>query len=78
MFKKVISYPGFWRSVVSLALAFILLFILVKWAIEGFSAEFLAVQEPLQFIGGIVIAGLLYGFIVSFGKFRSKLKEKQP
>ncbi|MFT5982554.1 MAG: hypothetical protein ACI9RM_000986, partial [Ulvibacter sp.] len=40
MFKKVINHDGFWRSVVSLAIAFALLFILVKWAISGFESAF--------------------------------------
>jgi hypothetical protein len=75
MFKAVLSYPGFWRSVLSLALAFVLLFVLIKWAIEGFSLAFFSRQDPLLFGGGILLAGFLYGFIVSFGKFRSKLKD---
>jgi hypothetical protein len=76
MFKRVISHKGFWRSVVSLALAFVLLFTLIKWAIEGFSAEYFKAQDPITFFGGLTLAGLVYGFFVSFGKFRGKLKRK--
>jgi len=38
--------------------------------------SFLYEKDPLLFIGGTVIAGFIYGFFVSFGKFRSKLKNK--
>lgn len=76
MFKEVISHKGFWRSVISLALAFIVLFIFVKWAIEGFSMDYLTEQNPVKLILGITAAGLVYGFFVSFGKFRARLKRK--
>ncbi len=76
MFKEVISHKGFWRSVISLALAFIILFLIVKWAIEGFSMDYLTEQNPVKLIFGIIAAGLVYGFFVSFGKFRAKLKSK--
>lgn len=76
MFKKVIRHKGFWRSVLSLALAFVLLFILVKWAIEGFSSAYFKEQDPITFFGGLSLAGLIYGFFVSFGKFRGRLKKK--
>ncbi|MCW8981653.1 MAG: hypothetical protein OQJ83_09725 [Altibacter sp.] len=77
MFKKVVTYPGFWRSVVSLGLAFVLLFLLIKWAIEGFSFVYLTDRDPLFFILGTLAAGFVYGFFVSFGKFRAKLKAKE-
>ena len=76
MFKQIISHEGFWRSVVSLAIAFVLIFILIKWAIEGFKFDFISEQDPLTFWPGIIAAGLVYGFLVTFGKFRKKLKDK--
>ena len=76
MFKRVLNTKGFWKSVFSLGLAFVLLFIIIKWAIEGFKMSFLSEKDPLLFIGGTAIAGFIYGFFVSFGKFRSKLKNK--
>ncbi len=76
MFKRVISTPGFWKSVVSLALAFAVLFIIVKWAIERFSMAFLTEQNPLLFILGVVGAGLVYGFFVTYGKFSARLKKE--
>ena len=76
MFQKVISTPGFWRSVYSLGFAFSLLFVIIKWAIDGFKTEyFTSINNPWVFILGLLVGGFLYGFIVSFGKFRAKLKK---
>ncbi|MBZ0328429.1 MAG: hypothetical protein K8F54_12535 [Altibacter sp.] len=77
MFKQIISHKGFWKSVVSLGLAFVILFLLIKWAIEGFSADFITAQNPLLFILGTAVAGFIYGFFVTFGKFRAKLKREE-
>jgi NhaP-type Na+/H+ or K+/H+ antiporter len=74
MFKRIITHPGFWRSVMSLAVAFILLFILIKWIIEGFKMSFFAEQGALFFIG-LIGAGLVYGFFSTYGKFWKKFKE---
>lgn len=77
MFKKVINTKGFWKSVLSLALAFAILFAVVKWAIEGFELAFFAETNPLLFFATLLLAGFIYGFFVTFGKFRAKLKEKE-
>ncbi len=77
MFKKVINTEGFWKSVISLALAFAVLFALVKWAIEGFEIAYFTERDPLMFILTLLVAGFVYGFFVTFGKFRAKLKEKE-
>lgn len=77
MFKKVINTKGFWKSVISLALSFAILFALIKWAIEGFELAYFTNRNPLMFILTLLGAGLVYGFFVTFGKFRAKLKEKE-
>ncbi len=77
MFKKVINTEGFWKSVISLALAFAVLFTFVKWAIEGFEIAYFTERDPLMFILTLLVAGFVYGFFVTFGKFRAKLKEKE-
>ncbi|MBT8263486.1 MAG: hypothetical protein KJO05_11730 [Bacteroidia bacterium] len=76
MLKRVINHKGFWRSVISLAIAFAVLFTIIKWAIEGFSMAYFSEQNPLYFFGGVVAAGLVYGFFVTFGKFRARLKKE--
>lgn len=77
MFKKVINTKGFWKSVISLALSFAILFALIKWAIEGFDIAYFTERNPTIFILTLLAAGFVYGFFVTFGKFRSKLKEKE-
>jgi hypothetical protein len=78
MFKKVINHEGFWRSVVSLGIAFALIFTLIKWGIDGFNSAFFSENDPVKFFLGALMAGLVYGFFVTFGKFRTKLKNKEP
>ena len=78
MFQKVISTPGFWRSVFSLGIAFALIFVLIKWAIEGFSMEYFnSISNPFTFLLGLLTGGIIYGFLVTFGKFRAKLKKEE-
>ncbi|MFT4698049.1 MAG: NhaP-type Na+/H+ or K+/H+ antiporter [Flavobacteriaceae bacterium] len=78
MFSKVISLQGFWKSVFSLGIAFIVLFVVVKWAIEGFKMEyFTAIQNPVNTFLGLLLCGFIYGFLVTFGKFRAKLKKDE-
>ncbi len=79
MFKKVTSTPGFWKSVFSLGIAFMFLFVLIKWAIEGFKTEyFTSVQNPITTVLGLVVAGFAYGFFAAYGKFRGRIiKEEQ-
>ncbi len=77
MFKRVINTKGFWKSVLSLGLAFAILFAIIKWAIDGFNLAFFAERNPYVFVLTLLLAGFVYGFFVSFGKFRAKLKEKE-
>ena len=78
MFQKVISTKGFWQSVMSLGIAFALLFVIVKWAIEGFKMSyFSSIQNPMLFVLGLIVGGFIYGFFVTFGKFRGKLKKDE-
>ncbi|WGF92868.1 hypothetical protein [Aequorivita marisscotiae] len=75
MFKRVLNTKGFWKSVFSLAIAFALIFAIIKWAIEGFDFGFFTERDPLLFFLTLIVAAFAYGFLVTFGKFRAKLKE---
>ena len=77
MFKKVINHEGFWNSVVSLAIAFALVFVFVKWALSGFESTFFTQEDPVKFFTGVMLAGFVYGFFVTFGKFRAKIKNQE-
>ncbi|MEZ4874098.1 MAG: hypothetical protein R2793_01245 [Flavobacteriaceae bacterium] len=75
MFKKIINHEGFWKSVVSIGIAFVVLFCVFKWILDSFSFAFIT-NNPLRFTVAIVLAGFVYGFLVTYGKFWKKLKEK--
>jgi len=75
MFKEVVNHKGFWRSVIFLGIAFVVVFVLVKWAFEGFSPSFFEERNPYLLIGGSLLAGLVYGFFVTYGKFKNRLKK---
>jgi hypothetical protein len=77
MFKNVLNHKGFWKSVISLAIVFAIVFTIIKWAIDGFSFSFITENDPIRFILGVILAGFVYGFFVTFGKFRNKLKNKE-
>ena len=76
MFKKIIAAQGFWRSVISIGTAFALLFTVIKWAIEGFKTEyFSSLENPLFFVLGLIVSGFVYGFLVTYGKYRGMYKK---
>ena len=76
MFNRIISAQGFWRSVVSIGIAFALIFTIVKWAIEGFKMEyFRTLENPLFYVIGLLVSGFIYGFLVTFGKYRGMYKK---
>jgi len=78
MFQKVISTPGFWRSAFSLGIAFASMFVIIKWAVEGFNMNYFnSIVNPLSFIVGLLVGGFIYGFLVTFGKFRAKIKKEE-
>ena len=74
MFKQVTSHKGFWKSVATLTLAFAVVFFFVQWAFVGFSAGFLNVS--LRTVVALPLGGFVYGFLMTYGKFWGKLKEK--
>ena len=76
MFKRVVSHKGFWKSAVILGFVYMMVLGLIQWAILGFSTELLFVQGLFYFIGALLIAGFICGFMVSYGKFWGKLKQE--
>ena len=78
MFQKVISTPGFWSSAFSLGIAFASIFVIIKWAIEGFNMEYFnSIINTFSFVISLLVGGFIYGFLVTFGKFRAKLKKEE-
>ena len=41
MFKRIITYPGFWKSAIYLSVIYGLILILLQWLLSGFSKEFI-------------------------------------
>lgn len=77
MFKKIINHPGFWRSVLSIGMAFIVLYFVFRWILDGFSFEFIKAMDLWIYVLVVAGAGFIYGFFVTYGKFWKKLKEKE-
>jgi len=75
--KKVITHPGFWRSVISIGAAFVVLYFLFRWILDGFSFQFLEERNIWVYLFAIGGGGFVYGFFVTYGKFWRKIKEKE-
>lgn len=82
MFTKVICHSGFWKSVVFLSIMFIIIYNIADlgmafdFSFNAFIEERLASGKILKFISANIASGLVYGFIISFFKFRSKIKNQ--
>jgi hypothetical protein len=38
---------------------------------------FNSIINPFSFVIGLLVGGFIYGFLVTFGKFRAKLKKEE-
>lgn len=79
-FKKIITLKSYWKSVLGLSVAFIVVYNLIMAAFDGLSFTALitkATEEPLRFLIANVLSGLLYGMIIAYFQFSKKLKEQQ-
>ncbi|TQD39832.1 hypothetical protein [Haloflavibacter putidus] len=81
--KDVIAVKGFWKSVAVLGIIFIIGYNLIdllfsygfNW--DAFVAEKLTGKMAWRFIAASLVGGFIYGFIVVFLQFRSKLKQEE-
>ena len=76
MFKRIINYKGFWRSVLFLSVMYLLILLVLQWFITGFSSEFLSILLKSSKVWMLPFAGFIAGFLVSYGKFWGKLKRE--
>ena len=81
-FKEMVSQRAFWKSVLFLGLGFLIVYDIVSMLFEyggfHFKAFFTERTEGgklFRFIAGQLLAAFAYGFIISFGQFRSKQKK---
>ncbi len=75
MFKKVVTYKNFWKSVLYLALPFILILFLLNWGVHSFAMDYF--EKPLRKVIALLVGGIIYGFTMAYVKFWSKLKEQE-
>lgn len=83
-FKSIVRQKSFWKSVMLLGISFLVIYNFVVMLFEYGGFEIGAFWEDRtgngklpRFILGQVVAALLYGFIIAFGQFRMKEKEKE-
>lgn len=83
-FKRIINDKSFWKSVAGLGIAFALIYQVITMLLDygGFSFtafydDKLAGGQWIKFLIGSLLAGFVYGFIVSYGKFRSRIKKEE-
>ena len=83
-FKRIVRDGAFWKSVVIMGLAFALIYQFVSILFDYGGLDFSAFYEDklegykwVRFTIGTLIAAFLYGFIISYGQFRSKIKKQE-
>ncbi|HET8810031.1 MAG TPA: hypothetical protein VFM65_07185 [Flavobacteriaceae bacterium] len=84
MFKQIINTKGFWKSVVFLGILFALVYDIIDlWFSFGFDVStyvevyFSSPSRIVRFLIANIIGGFIYGFIITFFKFRSRIRENQ-
>lgn len=83
MFTKILYAKGFLKSVFYLSIAFIVIYNLVDIGVKFdfdlslYIQERLAADNLLRFFTANIGSGLVYGFIISYFKFRSKVKKDE-
>lgn len=83
VFKRVVSDRKFWRLVVFQGLAFALIYQVISIFFEyggfNFSAYFedkLGDGRWIKYLTGTLLAAFVYGFIISYGQFQTRLKKE--
>ncbi len=83
-FKRIINSKSFWRSVAGMGIIFAIVYQLISMLFEYGGFHFSAFYEDklsgdkwIRFAIGTLLAAFLYGFIVSYGQFRSRFKKEE-
>ncbi|MDX1461686.1 MAG: hypothetical protein R3359_01415 [Marinirhabdus sp.] len=74
MFKRVVNYPGFWKSVVVLSIIYGFIMYVIQFGLEGNWGAI--VHYKWSAIAIFVMGSFLVGFFIAYGKFWRKLKEQ--
>ena len=80
-FKKIVSDKAFWKSVVIMGLAFAIIYQFISMLFDYGGLNFTAFYEDkiagtrwVRFVLGTLAAAFLYGFIITYGQFVSRIK----
>ena len=83
-FKRIVKDNAFWKSVVGMGVAFAIIYHFISMLFEYGGFEFSKFFEDkfsdgnwVQFVLGTILASLVYGFIISYGQFSSKIKKQE-
>ncbi|MGO3237591.1 MAG: hypothetical protein ACTIKA_04890 [Psychroflexus halocasei] len=77
MFQRVVNYEGFWKSVFLLAGMFCVVYIIIDFFFTNNSNfDVYTIEHVGKLILGGIASGCIYGFIVSYFKFKGKIKEQ--
>ena len=75
MFKKVINYPGFWKSMALSSFVYGAAMYVFQWGLVNDWGEFF--NEKTSTILLFFFSCVLVGFTISFAKFYRKIKEEE-
>ena len=83
-FKRIVGDRKFWTMVALQGLAFAVIYQVITILFEYGGFEFSAFYRDklsggrwLKFSIGTLLAAFVYGFIISYGQFRGKIKEEE-
>lgn len=83
-FKKIVTDKAFWKSVVYLGLIFAVIYQLITMLFDYGGFDFSAFYEDklegnkwIRFAIGTLIAAFIYGFIISYGQFITRIKRER-
>ncbi len=83
-FKRIVRDRAFWKSVIFLGLLFAIIYQFISMLFDYGGLEFSSFYEDklagsrwIRFTIGTLAAAFVYGFIISYGQFRSKIKKER-
>ena len=83
-FKKIVGDRAFWKSVVIMGLVFAIIYQFISMLFDYGGLDFNAFYEDkmagtrwIRFVLGTLVAAFLYGFIITYGQFVSRIKREK-
>ncbi|QED37900.1 hypothetical protein FK178_09260 [Antarcticibacterium arcticum] len=83
-FKRIVRDKAFWKSVIIMGLAFAIIYQFISMLFDYGGLDFSAFYEDklagaqwVKFVIGTLVAAFLYGFIITYGQFVSRIKKEK-